>query len=128
MTQILIVTTDKDKFADFTPGLNLSERSMHWASTGAEALALVKDSPVDLVIADEQLGDMPGLAFVEQLVKVNPMINTAAISTLSKADYHEASEGLGVLMQLPARPGQDDGKALMAYLNKILGFTQAAED
>ena len=66
---------------------------------------------------------MPGLQFVEQLVALNPMINCALVSSLSKEDYHEASEGLGILMALPPESTADDGARLMSHLNQIMGLS-----
>lgn len=128
MTQALLVTTDKNNLADLSIGLDLPDEAIHWASSGDEALEIVKNKTVDLVVTDETLGDMSGLAFVEKLVKTNPMINCASVSSLSESDYHEASEGLGILMQLTRQPSQSDGQALMAYLKKILGFTASTGD
>ena len=128
MTQALLVTTDKNNLADLSIGLDLPDGAILWASSSDEAMEIITNKTIDLVVTDETLGDMTGLAFVEKLVKINPMINCAAVSALSKADYHEASEGLGILMQLPPQPSQSDGQALMAYLKKILGFTAATGD
>lgn len=128
MTQALLVTTDKNNLKDLALGLDLPNGAIHWASSGDEALEIINQKTLDLVISDEQLADMTGLAFVEKLVKINPMINCAAVSSLSRSEYHEASEGLGILMQLPAPPSQSDGQALMAYLKKVLGFTAATGD
>jgi CheY-like chemotaxis protein len=125
LTQVLFVTADKTNLSDLLLGLETPDSAIHWASTGRQALQEIKGNPIDLVVTDEHIGDMTGLALIKQLVKANPMINCAAVSSLSKADYHEASEGLGVLMQLPARPSKADGEALMAYLKKVLGFTAA---
>jgi YesN/AraC family two-component response regulator len=128
LTQALLVTTDKNNLKDLALGLDLPNGAIHWASSGDEALEIINQKTLDLVISDEQLADMTGLAFVEKLVKINPMINCAAVSSLSRSEYHEASEGLGILMQLPAPPSQSDGQALMAYLKKVLGFTAATGD
>ncbi len=89
------------------------------AATGVDGFLLLKSRQIDLVIVDEQLGDIDGIAFVKQLVKINPLINTAIVSTLSAEDFHEATEGLGVLMQLPRKPREKDGEALLAILEKI---------
>ncbi|WP_419662499.1 response regulator transcription factor [Desulfosarcina variabilis] len=123
-----MVTTDKNNLKDLALGLDLPNGAIHWASSGDEALEIINQKTFDLVISDEKLADMTGLALVEKLVKINPMINCAAVSSLSKSEYHEASEGLGILMQLPAQPSQSDGQALMAYLKKVLGFTAATGD
>ena len=92
---------------------------MIWAATGAAGLSLLKGKKIDLVIVDEQLGDMSGIAFVEQLVKIYPLVNTAIVNVLTDEEFHEATEGLGVLMQLPAPPQGKDALALLAILEKI---------
>ncbi len=94
------------------------------AATGATGLALLKSKLVDLVIVDEQLDDMSGIAFTKQLVKVNPLVNTAIVSALTAEEFHEATEGLGVLMQLPPHPSETDAEALMAVLEKIGALMQ----
>jgi CheY-like chemotaxis protein len=126
LTQIILATAHKTNLADLVLGMQIADSAIHWASTGNQALEMIKQRPVDLVVTDEQLEDMSGLALVAKLVKLNPMINCAAVSSLSPSAYHDASEGLGILMQLPVRPSQTDGKALMAYLKKVLGVTADA--
>jgi len=94
------------------------------AATGAAGLAALKDKAIDLVIVDAQLDDMDGIAFINQLVRINPMINTALVSGLTEGEFHEATEGLGVLMQLPLQPREIDGEALLAGLEKIGALMQ----
>jgi len=94
------------------------------AATGAAGLAALKDRKIDLVIVDAQLDDMDGIAFLNQLVKINPMVNTALVSGLSADQFHEATEGLGVLMQLPLQPRETDGEALLVTLKKIGALMQ----
>ncbi len=77
-----------------------------------------------MVVGDENLPDMTGLAFVEKLILKNPMICCAAVSSLSEVDYHEASEGFGILMQLPLRPQREDAEALYLHLEKILNVSK----
>ena len=88
-------------------------------TTGTEGFLLLKGKQIDLVIVDEQLDDMSGIAFVKQLVKINPLMNTAIVSALTDEEFHEATEGLGVLMQLPIAPREKDAEALLAILEKI---------
>lgn len=123
MTQLLFVTPDKTTFADLSAGIEHQGGTIHWAASGGQALKTIGKQTVDLVITDENLGDMTGLEFVKRLVAVNPMINSAAVSSLSKEAYHAASEGLGIVMQLPPSPDRADGERLMAHLNQILGLT-----
>jgi len=41
----------------------------------------------------------PGL--VREIISANAMVNTAVVSPLCDADFHDKSEGLGVLCRLP---------------------------
>ena len=95
-------------------------------ATGAAGLAQLKGNPLDLVIVDEQLDDMSSIEFVKQLVKVNPLANTAIVGSLADEVFHEVTEGLGVLMQLPAQPTEQDAEALLAVMAKISGLMPAA--
>jgi CheY-like chemotaxis protein len=97
------------------------------AATGIDGLMLLKGKQIDLVIVDEQLGDMDGIAFVKQLVKINPLIHTAIVSALTAEEFHEATEGLGVLMQLPLEPREKEAEALLAVLAKIGALLQPAK-
>lgn len=124
MTHLLIVTPDQTRFADLSTAIKRQEgTAVHWAADGRRALETLDEQTVDLVVVDEGLANMTGLAFIERLVAKYPMINSAIVSRLSPEAFHEASEGLGILMQLPIDPSQADGERLMTVLNQILGLT-----
>jgi YesN/AraC family two-component response regulator len=97
------------------------------ATSGATALLQLQDSEIDMVIADEQLDDMSGIALVKEVVKINPLVNTAIVSSFSADEFHEATEGLGVLMQLPMQPHETDAEALLDVLEKIGSLMQPNE-
>ena len=120
MLIVLLVTQDSARFSALGEGFQRQQEvELIWAATGAAGLSLLKGKKIDLVIVDEQLGDMSGIAFVEQLVKIYPLVNTAIVNVLTDEEFHEATEGLGVLMQLPAPPQGKDALALLAILEKI---------
>jgi DNA-binding NtrC family response regulator len=125
LTRLLFVTPDRSSFADLTTAIKKQGGIISWAATGRQAREAIRKTPVDLVLTDERLDDMSGLELIKQLVADDPMINCAAISSLSKEAYHEASEGLGILMQLPSSPKGADGERLMGHLNHILSLTKA---
>ena len=122
---VLFATNDFSRFSELVDKL-WHEKAIELApaATGEAGLALLKVKQVNLVIVDEQLDDMSGIEFVKQLVKVNPMVNTAIVSTLTADEFHEVTEGLGVLMQLPPHPGENDAEALLAVLEKIGALMQ----
>ncbi len=117
---ILFVAKDFSRFSVLVSRLRREQEiELVPAATGAAGLEQLKDKAMDVVIVDEQLDDMSGIDFVKQLVMVSPLVNTAIVGDLSKKEFHEATEGLGVLMQLPRHPQEQDAEALLAVLKKI---------
>lgn len=117
---IVCIAKDFSRFSDLVARLRREQAvELVPVTTGTAGLKQLKGKRLDLVIVDEQLDDMSGIAFVKQLVQVNPLANTAIVGSLTDEAFHEATEGLGVLTQLPARPGEKDAEALLAILAKI---------
>jgi CheY-like chemotaxis protein len=125
---VLLLAKDITRFSRLAAGLqHRRELEMVSAATGIDGLMLLKGKQIDLVIVDEQLGDMDGIAFVRLLVKAYPLVNTAIVSALTAEEFHEATEGLGVLMQLPLEPREKEAAALLAVLAKIGALLQPAK-
>ena len=124
MIKILLVTTEKESFSEFASTLGKNDDvELSWAANGKEALEKIPDNPVDLVVVNENIGDMTGIEFMKKLLMINPMINCAAVSSLSHEEFHEASEGLGVLMQLPVNPGEFEARDLLKRLKNLKDLT-----
>lgn len=83
------------------------------------ALQVVKEIGLDLVIVAEQLDTMNGIEFINTLVNINPLIHTALVSSLDAEDFHEQTEGLGVLMQLPPEAEKKAAEELLEKVEKI---------
>ena len=124
MIKILLVTSEKEPFSEFARILTKkNDVELSWAATGQEALEAISDNPVDLVIVNENIGDMTGIEFMKKLLPINPMINCAAVSSLAPDEFHEASEGLGVLVQLPVDPGELEAEDLLKRLKNLKNLT-----
>jgi CheY-like chemotaxis protein len=118
--KLLLVSPDKGSWTGLASGLEKhGDVDLSWAESGSSALDVISQVVFDLVVTDENLGDMTALEFAAKLPSINPMINCALVSSLSPQDFHEASEGLGVLAQLSLRPGEKEAQDLIARL-KIL--------
>lgn len=118
--RILVVTSDPKRLAAFTDSLEAShEIHVAWADSGAAALSDVMKHPPLGVIVDENLPDMPGLELVRRLLPINAMINTAVISGLPDAAFHETSEGLGILARLSPVPTESQARELLAQLKRL---------
>jgi len=128
MVGILLVSGENGALSELASGLRRSgEVRLHLADTGRRALEIVAEETIDLAIADEKTEDMAGLEFIKELVAVNPMVNCALVSHLSPGEYHDASEGLGLLMQLPVRPGERYATILLEQLAAVLSPGQQGE-
>jgi DNA-binding NarL/FixJ family response regulator len=123
MLKLLLISNNMNPLADFSSALkDDNDVELICANSGETALKMVKDNDIDLVISDEELEDMSGLAFISKLILVNPMLNCVAVSSLSEKDFHEASEGLGVMNHLPVNPGAGDAEELLKNLRRIKGL------
>jgi two-component SAPR family response regulator len=124
MIKILLVTSEKEPFSKFDKVLKQKDDvELSRAATGQKALETLSNNPVDLVIVNENIGDMTGIEFMKKLLSINPMINCAAVSPLSSDEFHEASEGLGVLVQLPVDPGELEAEDLLKRLKHLKDLT-----
>ncbi len=125
MIKLLLVTPDKGPFNEFALALaHNDDVELSWAESGQRALDMLSNTPLDLVVVDEKLGDMTGMEFIETLVSVNPMINCAAVSPLPSDEFHEISEGLGILAQLPVQLGANDAEKLLKLLFHLKNLLQ----
>ena len=124
MIRILFAGRDLASLPAFKSVLDENDFHTTYMESGQKALAAIAAQGFDLLIVDENLGDMTGLELIESVVTQNPMLNCAAIGSLEPDEFHEASEGLGVLMQLSIEPKKNEVQQLLDHLKKILSFTQ----
>jgi len=124
--KILLVSRDKASMSAFKAGLEENQVQTAWAESGSNAIVKIAEGSFDLVVTDENLSDMTGLEFIEKVISRKPMVNCAAVTSLLPADFHEASEGLGILMQLPVSPGQEQAEKLLSQLKTILNLAEQA--
>ena len=123
MLKLLLVNPDKGSWTGLASSLEKhGDVDLSWAESGNKALDVISEFVVDLVVTDEDLGDMTALEFAAKLLSINPMINCALVSSLSPQDFHEASEGLGVLTQLSPRPSEKEAENMLDRLKTLKGL------
>jgi DNA-binding response OmpR family regulator len=124
MFTILLTTAQPDRFEALQEALStLHSFTFSRVSTGHTALERVRNAAVDLVIIDEELEDMAGVDLVRRLLEVDAMINTVLVTTAPPNDFHERTEGLGILMPLPPVCGQAEALQLTQHLNRLALLT-----
>ncbi len=123
MLKILLVSPNKGSLSALASAWAESGAvDLMWAESGTMALGIASDTAIDLVVTDERLGDMTGLEFAGKLLAVNPMINCASVNHLPPEAFHEASEGLGLMAQLPVHPDKEHAEELLQRLKYIKGL------
>ena len=124
MIHLLLATPYRKSLFELASALEkYDDVELTWTESGKKALDMLSETSVDLVVTDEEIGDMTGLEFANKLLRVNPMINCAVLSPLPSDEFHEASEGLGVFAQLPLRPVKEDAEKLLKRLKSLKDLT-----
>jgi DNA-binding NarL/FixJ family response regulator len=122
MLRIVLATARPQALRAFATALSSPpEVNLQWVVSAAEAVAAVRATAPQLVIIDHDLPDLGSLDLVQKLLLVNALVNTAVVSSLPEEEFHEASEGLGILGRLPEAPGKGDAVDLLSKLKKVLG-------
>jgi DNA-binding response OmpR family regulator len=118
MKHLLIATSKPEHFSRLTTHFN--EGAVEWATSVDEVLQAVSTATPDLMIIDEELDGQPGLALAREIIKKNAMVNQVVVSRLSPEDFHDASEGLGILAQLSPEPDEKRAAEIIGKIKKIV--------
>lgn len=120
MTQILIVASEEKNFSGFMDGLKQNETvTIITAGSQDEALAKLSPDLPDLIVIDENVAGTSGLTIARNVLMKNAMANQAVVSSLSSEEFHETSEGLGIMAQLPPEPDAAQAKIVLEILEKM---------
>ncbi|MFO7667634.1 MAG: hypothetical protein R6V76_13515 [Desulfobacterales bacterium] len=119
MKKFLIVTRNTGNFSRLAEGLSdKNANEIIWADSLTAAYSAAAGS-IDLIIIDERLELQPGLDIAKDMIRINAMANLAIVSSLSPEEFHEVSEGLGIMAQLPLNPDEKDAEKLLSILTAI---------
>lgn len=117
---IILISKEGDYFKRFSTVLiDHQSLKIRCITSGEEALKAAAANAVDVVVAAENVEDGSGMDLIKQVVMKNPFINTALVSPLPHKEFHEATEGLGIFMQLSQKPGRGDAEKFCELLARI---------
>jgi DNA-binding response OmpR family regulator len=120
MKHILLVTSQENNFAEFMDGLTGEETfEIVRAASSKEAVDSLSVAPPDLVIIDEEVDGISGLKISRDILMKNAMLNQVLVSNLSSEEFHEASEGLGIMAQLTPKPDAAQAKNVLKILGQM---------
>lgn len=123
--KIAIITARMGELAAFRVGLEQRSARVQSFANGWSFLQTARTGRWDLVVVDGV--SLPFREFTEDLLAVNASLNTAVITALPQANFHEATEGLGILCALPSKPSAAEVDALLARLQAVGGLDPAVE-
>ena len=129
MLLLMVVSPGNDSLSDLALALvKHDDVRLLWAESAKKALDIASVKAIDLIITDERLKDSTGLELAARLLTVNPMITCSVVSRLTPEKFHEASEGLGIMAQLPIHSGKEHAESLLHRLRQIKNLTTSRND
>jgi CheY-like chemotaxis protein len=126
--KILLAADNPERMRDLSDALQKHQAiTVNSVATPQQALSAIKSTAVDVLVVDETLLETSGLQFIKEVVGTYPLINCALVSPLAPEEFHETTEGLGLFMQLPPRPGAETAAQMIGILDKIYGLLAIAD-
>ena len=117
---VLLVGKERTQFGEFVIPLQEDNRiAVEYVTSAKDALGILSCRGAEVVIAAADLADSKGIELVQTIARTHPLVNIALMSSLSPEDFHEATEGLGLFMQISDNPGQAEGYQMITRLNSI---------
>lgn len=104
---VLCVDDEAHILSSLRRALRAPDLQVHTANSGAEALALLAKTPVDLVISDMRMPEMDGAALLEQVQLAHP--DTVRVLLTGQADHRDtiAAINRGSLYRYLQKPWDD---------------------
>jgi DNA-binding NtrC family response regulator len=122
MQTIILASPQVDQWQAFCDALQIeTQAEIVKVRSGVRALEAAQKLNPLAVVVDETLGDCSGIELVQRLLSLNAMIHTAMASNHPEAIFHETTEGLGILMQLPPLPTPAEAGRFAACLRQVAG-------
>jgi DNA-binding response OmpR family regulator len=119
--QLLIATENRAFFEPILESLVKDGRAqVDWAQDSTTVLARVKAARPDMLVVDERIDGREGFDLCRKVLQMDAFANMAAVSDLDDHEFHEASEGLGLVGRLPSRPTAKDFESLLDLLAGIV--------
>ena len=113
--ELLLVTPRPEVWNECLPVFQRGDNTLQQAASLEDAAPIIRDTPPVLAILDLEL---EGKALRQAVIDI--MMITAVVSDMDPDEFHEATEGLGILMPLPTFPKADDAERLLKALAGVM--------
>jgi len=123
MLKIILVSSRQKTLKPFINALQSDQDvSLDLQDSPDAVLDQVRQQAPHLVIIDDHLEEMVPQDLAMELLQVNALVNIAMISSMAEEEFHEATEGLGLLPRLPSPPGAEEAPVLLGRLREMPGL------
>lgn len=117
---IVLASPHVDRWSEFSCALHAAtKQEILELRTGAEALNAIRTKKVIAMVVDASMEDINGVALVREVIQINAMIHIAMASGRPEEEFHEETEGLGILLQLPPTPDASAADRLATTLRQF---------
>lgn len=122
--RVVLASNMADRMTAFGAGLSLyADVEMFQAESAERVLQLLGGHTIDLIVIDRVVSDMAGLEVAKMVARLYPFVASVLVSERSEDEFHEETEGLGVLMRLSDPPVKDSALQVLQQMEKIHSVT-----
>ena len=68
---VLYVDDEENNLVSFKANFRLKYK-VYTAISGAEAIKIIKENPIDIIITDQRMPEMTGVELLEEIIKIDP--------------------------------------------------------
>lgn len=118
---ILIVSSRPEQWATALPVMEGRGATVRQAASLEQGMEQVRRQVPTLAVLDLGLEPEGLRKAVIDILMVNAMTHTVAVSQMTAAEFHDKMEGLGMLMSLPVEFSLQDVEKMMTTLQGLVG-------
>ena len=118
--ELLLVTPRPEAWNECLPVFQRGGNTLQQAASLEDAAPIIRHTPPVLAILDLGIKGKALRQAVIDIMMINASVHTAVVSDMDPDEFHEATEGLGILMPLPTSPKADDAERLLKTLAGVM--------
>ena len=116
---ILIITNRADLWQGLTPVMAARGAAVRTSASMPEGQDALRTQKAALAVIDLGLDNAALRTAVFNILSIDAMTHTVSVSAMTEEEFHDAMEGLGMLMNLPLQPAAADIERMMDALIKV---------